>query len=295
MASYYIIYSRIRKCGAARLAISAQTHIRIHRIMQTKVIVLLSGMRGKFRMAVAAVFFGIARNMCKWKPPSTHWMCMRKRKNEMNSIRTACCSSAHVQTKQKHAGKSTAHSIWHQPCSNFSKTCTPIWRHHSLSAAATAGWLVEWTFSHRRKERSANLYLNLETYNVRSRPTLIRRIFSLKRCKVCDSDDSTSQRMFSDGIFYRHLKAKHSREASTLTKERPKHRAGRKSLNHEKKWTREEANKFSFINNKINTIMILRWIAENEWRRWWRCHQSELCVLCAGWLPFITRKFAKKH
>lgn len=128
----------------------------------------------------------------------------------------------HIQTKQTHAGKSTV-SL------QYGTNRVRIFREHVLPydgithsplLPPLAGRLNEPFHGGGRSARQ--IYLNLGTEcALSSISTLIRRTFSLERCKVCDSDDSTSQRVFSDEIFYRHLKAnKHSLRRGTSNRKK---------------------------------------------------------------------------
>lgn len=183
--------------------------------------------RGKFRTAAAAVRLEL-RAICANGNRLPLTVCIWRERMKWIASEQHVVHQHIYKQNERTRERVLFTPIWHQPCSNFSRTCSPIWRHHSLSAAATAGWLVEWTFSRRRKERPTNLseFRNMmcALVHIHAYP---KNFLAGALHSVRYSDDSTSQRMFSDEIFYRHLKAnKHSLNTE--------HRTGRNSLNHEK-------------------------------------------------------------
>lgn len=112
--------------------------------------------RGKFRTAAAAVRLEL-RAICANGNRLPLTVCIWRERMKWTASEQHVVHQHMYKQNERTRERVLFTPIWHQPCSNFSRTCSPIWRHHSLSAAATAGWLVEWTFSRRRKERPTNL------------------------------------------------------------------------------------------------------------------------------------------
>lgn len=140
MASYYIIYSRIRKCGAARTH-NIWPNAYTYKIMQTKVILLLFGCEENFERQQQRSFLEL-RAICANGNRLPLHCSNTKSKNEMNSIRTACCSHQHTYTNRTNTRGKKYCSLNMAPTvfEFFAKHVLP---YDGITHSPLAGWLNE--------------------------------------------------------------------------------------------------------------------------------------------------------